>query len=384
MSANHNRIMFNTTKDEDIVNGEATDAYFLRTEDALDHADRNPTVVADVSADQFTGETYEVLAGVNDATKLLTEATDDLDVWTLPEGSLFSGGPVMRIRGNYRDFARYETSLLGFLSHASGIASNAYQVTKESRRFDNLSVLSFGARHVNPKIAPVVERGALIAGFDGFSHVSSGHELGEEASGTTPHALVIAFGSQEDAWSAFNESAPEDTNRVVIADTFTDEADEALRAARELGDDLEGVRIDTTGSRRGDFQHIIKEVRWKLDQEGFGDVGIYVSGGLDPEDVSQLGGLVDGVGVGGYVSNADPVDFSLDIVRRNGKAVTKRGKLPGVKTVYRQDGEHVVKRSESCDAGLFEQVVEDGVIQNNYSIEQANNNLEEDIETLKQ
>lgn len=376
--------MFNSTEDEDIVNGEATDAYFLRTEDALDHAGKNPHVVADVSADQFTGNSHEVLAGVNDASKLLAEATDDLDVWTLPEGSLFSGGPVMRIEGNYRDFARYETSLLGFLSHASGIATNAYEVTKEAREFDDLSVLSFGARHVNPKLAPVVERGALIAGFDGFSHVSAGRKLGREASGTTPHALVIAFGSQEDAWNAFNDSAPEDTNRVVIADTFTDEADEALRAARELGDDLDGVRIDTTGSRRGDFQHIIKEVRWKLNQEGFNDIGIYVSGGLDPDDVRQLGDIVDGVGVGGYVSNADPVDFSLDIVRRDGEAVTKRGKLPGVKTVYREDGEHVVETADACDAGLFESVVENGEVQKNYSIEEANNNLENDIETLEQ
>ena len=143
-----------------------------------------------------------------------------------------------------------------------------------------------------------------------------------------PHALVICFGpgEQEAAWRAFDESSPADAPRIALVDTYTDETDEALRAARTI-DDLDGVRLDTTSSRRGDFRHIVREVRWKLDREGFDDVQIFCSGGLDPAALRDLRDVADGFGVGGYVSNADPLDFALDIVTVDGELAAKRGKL---------------------------------------------------------
>ncbi len=363
--------MFTTIEDEQIISGEATDGYFLRTEEALEYADENPMVVADVSADQFGDNEFEVLAGLNDAVELLGEVSNDIDVWALPEGTLFDGGPVLRIRGPYLSFARYETSLLGFLSQASGIATNAFETVQESD--DETSVLSFGARHMHPKLAAVIERSALIGGVDGFSHVAAGNVLGKESSGTMPHALVLALGDQEKAWDAYNNGVDEDNPRILLTDTFTDEADESLRAAELLGDDLDGVRLDTTGSRRGDFRHIIKEVRWKLDAEGHEDVGIFISGGLGPKDVRELRDVVTGFGVGGYISNADPVDFSLDIVELNGEPTTKRGKLPGIKSVRQENGEHIVEPAEEIDEGMFEKVIENGTVIKDFTIDEARN-----------
>jgi nicotinate phosphoribosyltransferase len=251
----------------------------------------------------------------------------------------------MRISGTYLDFARYETSLLGFLSHASGVATAALDVRTAA---PESLVLSFGARHVHPSIAAMVERSALVAGLDGFSHVAAGEVLGREASGTMPHALVICFGpgNQETAWRAFDESVGEGVPRVALCDTYSDEVDESLRAARAV-DALDSVRLDTTSSRRGDFRHILREVRWALDAEGFEDVGIFASGGLGPAQLRDLRDVADGFGVGGYVSNADPVDFALDIVEIDGTAGAKRGKLGGVKEVYRTpDGEHLIRRRD--------------------------------------
>ncbi len=323
-----------------IRDGSATDAYFDRTEATLRHAGRNPRVVAEVTADQFPDGDYELLSGVRDAAALLEGRA--LDVDAVPPGRLFDGGPVLRVAGDYLEFARLETSLLGFLSHASGIATAALDV----RRAAPASlVLSFGARHVHPSIAAVVERGALIAGLDGFSHVAGGEVLGREAGGTMPHALVICFGrgNQEAAWRAFDEAVGPAVPRVALCDTFDDEADEALRAAEALGGRLDSVRLDTTGSRRGDFRHIIREVRWTLDAHGRDDVDVFVSGGLGPADLHELRDVAEGFGVGGYVSNADPVDFALDIVAVDGEPTAKRGKLPGVKQVYRTpDGNHHV------------------------------------------
>jgi nicotinate phosphoribosyltransferase len=206
-------------------------------------------------------------------------------------------------------------------------------------------VLSFGARHVHPSIAAMIERSALVAGLDGFSHVAAGDVIGREASGTMPHALVICFGrgNQEKAWQAFDEAVPEDVPRVALCDTYTDETDESLRAAAALGDRLDSVRLDTTGSRRGDFRHILREVRWTLDAHDREDVGIFASGGLGPDDLRELRDVADGFGVGGYVSNADPVDFALDIVEIDGEPAAKRGKLTGAKEAYRTpDGGHHV------------------------------------------
>ncbi|MFW6436155.1 MAG: nicotinate phosphoribosyltransferase, partial [Halococcoides sp.] len=118
-----------TVVDQDaIAAGEATDAYFQRTERTLEAADRNPHVVAEISASQFPDGQYAVLAGLNDALELLEGLP--VDVAALPEGRLFDGGPVMRIEGRYLAFARYETALLGFLSHASGIATAALEARR--------------------------------------------------------------------------------------------------------------------------------------------------------------------------------------------------------------------------------------------------------------
>ena len=356
-----------------IESGRATDAYFERTEAALEHAGRNPGVVAEVTADQFPTGEFELLAGVKDAAHLLKGLPVDVDA--LPEGTLFDGGPVLRIEGAYRDFARYETSLLGFLSHASGVATAALEARTAA---PDSRVLSFGARHVHPSLAAMVERSALVGGLDGFSHVAAGDVLGREASGTMPHALVICFGrgNQEAAWRAFDEGVDEAVPRVAICDTYSDEKDEVLRAVAELGDDLDGVRLDTTSSRRGDFRHIVREVQWELAATGNGDVDVFVSGGLGPSDLRELRDVADGFGVGGHVSNADPIDFALDIVEVEGEPAAKRGKLSGKKDVYRtRDGGHHVglatRPGPTGSSSLLEPLLRDGELVKAFDIDDA-------------
>jgi nicotinate phosphoribosyltransferase len=364
---------FDIVPPEAIVDGSATDAYFDRTIEALEHAGRNPTVVAEVTADQFPTGEFEVLAGVTDAARMFAAADLDVDVHALREGQLFDGGPVLRIEGPYREFAVYETSLLGFLSHASGMATNALRARRAAP--DSL-VLSFGARHVHPSIATIVERSSLLAGLDGFSHVAAGEVLGREAGGTMPHALVICFGkgNQEAAWQAFDEAVGPDVPRIALCDTYSDEKDESLRAA-EAVEALDSVRLDTTSSRRGDFRHIVREVRWELDANGYEDVGIFVSGGLGPAELRDLRDLVAGFGVGGHVSNADPIDFALDIVEGDGEPAAKRGKLSGKKQVYRTDdgGHHVALADADAPDGdpLLEPLVEDGEIVREFDLDAA-------------
>ncbi|ADQ66008.1 nicotinate phosphoribosyltransferase [Halogeometricum borinquense] len=356
-----------------IRDGSATDAYFERTETTLRHAEKNPHVVAEVTADQFPDGDYELLAGVKDAAALLEG--HDVDVDAIPEGRLFDGGPVMRIEGSYLDFGRFETSLLGFLSHASGVATAALDVRRAA---PDSTVLSFGARHVHPALTAMIERSALLAGLDGISHVAAGDVLGREASGTMPHALLICFGrgNQEEAWKAFDEAVEESVPRVALCDTYSDETDEVLRAVEALGDDLDSVRLDTTSSRRGDFRHIVREVQWTLNAHDHESVDVFVSGGLGPSDLRHLRDVADGFGVGGYVSNANPVDFALDIVEIDGEPAAKRGKLTGVKEVYRTaDGGHHVGLEDAdspTDAEpLLEPLIRDGEIVREFDLDAA-------------
>jgi nicotinate phosphoribosyltransferase len=151
-----------------------------------------------------------------------------------------------------------------------------------------------------------------------------------------PHALIIVFKDQVKAWKAFDELMPPDVPRIALVDTYYDEKAESIMAAEALRDRLNGVRLDTPGSRKGDFSELIREVRWELNARGYKHVKIIVSGGLNDENVKPLAEAgADGFGVGTSLSNAPTLDFAMDIVEMEGKPAAKRGKLGGRKQVWR-------------------------------------------------
>lgn len=361
----------------DIDAGRATAAYFLRTEEILDHENENPHAVAELHAP----EGWHVLAGLKDAARLLSNAPIDVDA--PPEGTVVSGGPVLRIEGPYRSWARYESPLLGFLAHASGIATASMRVRAAAR---DRTVLSFGTRRQHPALGAMIERAALLGGADGIGNVAGGEVIGVEAGGTMPHALVLALGSPERAWQAFDEALEESVPRSLLCDTFGDEADESVRAAELLGDALDGVRLDTTSSRRGDMRAICEEVRWELDRRGHDDVELLVSGGIDTAAVRDLRDVADGFGVGGAIANADPVDVSLNIVEVDGEARAKRGVHSGAKDVYRDDYEDaVVPRGESAPGEpLLEPLVRDGEVVQSFDLDAARDRVRDAVPALRE
>ncbi len=317
--------MFLVVRDEDIKSGIATDKYFIWTEKILREKNVNPYVVA-----EFTASRWGIFSGLSDVLKLM-EGTD-VDIYAMPEGTLFfPHEPVMVVAGRYLDFAKFETAMLGFICHSSGVSTKAFRAKLAA---GEKRILSFGTRRQHPALAAMIERAAWIAGVDGVSNFAAEKYLGIESLGTMPHALIISFGDQVEAWKAYHEVVDENVPRTMLVDTYCDEKTEAIRAVESV-ERVDAVRLDTPGSRRGDIRKIIEEIRWELRIRGRENVRIVLSGGVDIEDIYSLRDVVDAFGVGTSIAGAGPIDFSMDIVEKEGRFCAKRGKRSGMKQVYR-------------------------------------------------
>ncbi|MDG6934397.1 MAG: nicotinate phosphoribosyltransferase [Nitrososphaerota archaeon] len=337
--------MFWISGEDEIKKAEVTDSYFINTERALRKIGKNPKVTMEVYTRHLPyADTWGVLSGVYEAAKLLeglpldVDSMDEGEVFAVPKNEL-AYEPVMKLKGRYADFARYETPLLGFLASASGFTTKAARIRLAA---GDRTLLSFGTRRAHPALAPLVERSAYIAGFEGVSNICGAKLLGIEGAGTMPHSFILCFDSQKDAWKAFADSLPEKSDVIVLADTLFDEKTESIMALETLGRKLKGVRLDTPASRRGDWRKIIEEVRWELNLRGGKHVKIFVSGGLDESDVRELQDVVSGFGVGTSVSNAPSIDFNMKMVEVEGKGGVmipraKRGDLSGEKEVCRDE-----------------------------------------------
>ena len=340
---------------EEIRRGDTTDIYFRRTMEVLRAAGKDGTrVAAEAIVKKLPGSYgYGILSGADELLALLSGLPVDVDA--MAEGTLFHVmEPVFTIGGPYGAFCELETAMLGVLCQASGIATAASRVKHAA---GEKSILSFGARRMHPALSTLIDRNAFIGGADGVSAIRSASFLGETPQGTMPHALVLVFGDTVSAMRAFDATVDPSVPRVCLIDTLQDEKFEAVRVAEALREKLSGVRLDTPGSRRGDFRKILQEVRWELDLRGFGHVRLIASGGLGEEEVRALRDVVDGFGVGTSLSNAPTVDYALDIIEVAGVPFAKRGKWSGRKQVVACDacgGRSVRPAGQSpgaCDCG---------------------------------
>jgi len=362
--------MFHISNSDNIKQGKITDVYFDRTVRILKEKNLDKRVLAEVRAHNLPlNYEWAVLSGIDEAVYLLEGLR--VKVQSMPEGTIFhSFEPVLNIEGNYSEFAKYETPLLGLLCQASGVATRAARCKKAS---GGKLIYHFGARRMHPAIAPMIDRSSFIGGCDGVAVGKSAEMLNEEPVGTIPHALVLLSGDTIKATRFFHEVIEPRVKRVALIDTLGDEKFEALRVAEDMGDELFAVRLDTPPSRKGDFLELLKEVRWELDLRGFEKVKLFISGGMDEEKIRLLAPVADAFGVGTWISNAPVVDFSLDIVEIEDRPFSKRGKFSGKKQVWRCSSCFsscvlpAGKKIERCSCGgsfttLLEPIIKEGRI----------------------
>lgn len=312
----------------EVISGETADVYFARTLEILKLEKMNPVTTMEIFPSRDG-----ILCGIKESLSLLQQVLPPTgaEVWALPEGeSVVRKEVVLRIAAPYQSYGLYETAMLGMLAQGTGWATAASECVAAAR---GLPVISFGARHVHPHVAGVMDYAAVVAGCRGCSSSSGAVLCDISPSGTIPHALVLIMGDTVLATEAFDKHMPSEIPRITLVDTFKDETEESLRVAAALKEKLSYIRLDSPWERGGVTIDLVKETRARLDIAGFPYVKIFVSGGITPQRITQFledGAPVDGFGIGSYISGAQPIDFTADIHEIDGKPIAKRGRIPGI------------------------------------------------------
>lgn len=322
--------------------GYYSDKYFVRTREVLMHNGSDPVVTMQVfqKREAFVAGTDEAVAILK---LCLTEGYtfDDLEVLALRDGDRASPWEtVMHVTGPYAAFAHLETLYLGVLARRTRIATNTRAVVEAAWP---RPVMFFPARHDHWMVQTGDGWAAHVAGAIGVSTDAQASWWGSEGVGTVPHALIAAFGGDTVAATrAFREAMPADVRVISLVDFDNDCVGTSLAVARALGEDLWGVRLDTSREmvdlalegEMGDFDprgvnpRLVRKVREALDREGFGHVKIVVSGGFDVDKIRRFeeeGVPVDSYGVGSALVRGS-WDFTADVVRVEGEPLAKVGR----------------------------------------------------------
>ncbi|WCB93637.1 hypothetical protein DSM104299_02353 [Baekduia alba] len=328
--------------------GYYSDAYFNSTKELLEAEDRHPQVLMQVFQKQDS-----LLGGVDEAIAVLKvgaghvgldgvwlPAWDDLVVHALHEGDpIAPHETVMTIEGDYTQFAHLETVYLGTMARRSLVMRNVRTVVDAAR---GKTILFFPARHDHWLVQTGDGWAAHVAGAIGVSTDAQASWWGGRGVGTVPHALIAAFGGDTVAASrAFAHRYRDTINVTVLVDFDNDSARTAVEVADALGDELWGVRLDTSESLvdvaladlgedapTGVNVELARRVRIALDDAGHQRVKIVASGGFDAAKIQQFedaGAPVDAYGVGSSLLRGQN-DFTADIVRVDGAPIAKVGR----------------------------------------------------------
>src|SRR5947207_9174342 len=264
------------------------------------------------------------------------------EVCALPEGTIFfPGEPLLRVTAPIAEAQLVETSLLSILHFQTLIASKAARVTNAA---SGRPVVEFGSRRAHGVEAGVLAaRAAFVGGCEGTSNTYAGSVFGIPVYGTQAHSWIMAHEDEAEAFRDFLSVFPE--HSTLLVDTYDVRA--AVEKIIALGRKPGGVRLDS-----GDVLTDSLWVRRRLDQAGWHDVKIFVSGDLDEGRIEGLlrdDACVDSFGVGTALSTSPDapsvgviyklVEVETDgQVRSAAKFSEEKKTYPGRKQVFRFTG----------------------------------------------
>lgn len=295
------------------------------------------------------------------------------DVYAFPEGSvMFPGEPIVTVKAPIIECSIIETYLLLSMNFNSLIATKTNRIVSSAG--DRL-VMEFGARRAQGADASITgARAAYIAGAPITSNTYSAKKYGFKASGTMAHSWIQAFDSEYEAFKTYAKMYPE--NCILLIDTYDTLESGLVNAMKVFKEELlpkgltGGVRIDS-----GDLAYLSKEVRKRLDENGFEDFKIVASNSLDEFKIESLlsqGAKIDSFGIGERLITAksDPVFggvYKLVAIEKDEKLQAKikvsenveKITTPGFKKVYRlydtetgkAEADYIALKDEEIDDG---------------------------------
>jgi len=221
------------------------------------------------------------------------------NIYAIPEGRIvFHEEPLVQIEADLPTAQILETFVMNRVHIGTVLASKAARIYSVAR--DKILV-DFGCRRAHGfEAANVAAYSAIITGWHATSNLEAGKLYNLPVSGTMAHSYVMVLG-EEEAFKEFYKHYPD--KAVYLIDTYDviKAAELTLKLAKK-GFKPIGVRIDS-----GDIPTLVKKVREILDKNGFTDIKIIVSGGVDEYSIERWRELpVDGYGVGTkFVTSAD-------------------------------------------------------------------------------
>lgn len=263
------------------------------------------------------------------------------------EGEIvFGNEPLIRVEAPLAEAQLIETALLNIVNYQTLIATKASRIKQV---VGDEPVAEFGTRRAQEMDAAIWgARAAVIGGCDSTSNVRAGKLFGIPVSGTLAHSMVQVY---HDEYTAFHKYASTHKNCIFLVDTYDtlkSGVPNAIRVAKELGDQIRfvGIRIDS-----GDLAYLSKKARKMLDEAGFPEAKIFASNDLDEHTIINLkaqGAQIDSWGVGtklitAFDQPALGAVYKLVAIEEDGKLIDtikisgnpEKVTTPGLKKVYR-------------------------------------------------
>ncbi|MBQ8319375.1 MAG: nicotinate phosphoribosyltransferase [Clostridia bacterium] len=273
------------------------------------------------------------------------------DVYAVREGEpVFPGEPILTVKAPLIQAQFAETALLNIINHQTLIATKSSKICRATN--GQGVVMEFGLRRAQGPDAGIYgARAAIIGGCASTSNVIAGQAFNVPVAGTMAHSWVMGYESEYEAFRAYAESYPD--NCLLLVDTYDTlrsgipNAIKVFKELKEKGYSPKGIRLDS-----GDFAYLSKKARKMLDEAGFPEAIICVSGDLDERSIASLvgqGAKIGSWGVGTKLITSEDLPalggvYKLSAVFDKEGGYTPKIKLsdnsekvtnPGFKNLYR-------------------------------------------------
>ena len=273
------------------------------------------------------------------------------DVYAVKEGEpVFPAEPILTVKAPLIQAQFAETALLNIINHQTLIATKSSKICRATA--GKGVVMEFGLRRAQGPDAGIYgARAALIGGCSSTSNVIAGQMFHVPVAGTMAHSWVMDYPTEYDAFRAYADAYPD--NCLLLVDTYdtlrsgVPNAIKVFKELRAAGHTPKGIRLDS-----GDLAYLSKKARKMMDDAGFPEAKICVSGDLEERSINSLlqqGAKIDSWGVGTKLITSEDLPalggvYKLSAVFEKDGTLTPKIKLsdntakitnPAFKNLYR-------------------------------------------------